>query len=141
MNVETFVLVLFSIIVCSCKNTITKINQESDTVKQQIKEHWKVVGTEPFWNIQIDSNTVLFTILNDKIDSIFFDIYDFVLIDGDTSFKFVDKNNTNAYLYITGGTKCSDGMSDKQFQYSATFTYKDLELKGCAEKNYLWKIN
>ena len=96
--------------------------------------NWEIIGTEPFWNISIFEDSVTYSILKEKKI-----VEKFVI-----SALVTDIDNINTFTYILGNSNkanitikkeiCSDGMSDKQYQYSVTFTYKDVELKGCAEK-------
>jgi uncharacterized membrane protein len=135
MNLKLVVSVLLITLVSSCK--FFKKDSNKETVSENNRLHdskWSVIGTEPFWNIQIDSSKVLFTMLNERIDSVYFTINDYESIDNSTSFTLTDKRMDTAFLRISGVTNCSDGMSDNPFQYSATFNYKGLELNGCAEK-------
>jgi len=123
------------ILVYSCKPLKKDSNQEIISVKKhQYDANWRIIGTEPFWNVQVDSSRVLFTMLNEIIDSVYFAINDYESTNNSTSFTLTDKRMDTAFLRINGVTNCSDGMSDNQFQYSATFNYKGLELNGCAEK-------
>ena len=40
---------------------------------------WEIHGTEPFWNISLINNKMLFTKLNENIDTVYFRIDDFKL--------------------------------------------------------------
>lgn len=119
-------------------NNIITIQQAKDYLNIEGKMkmgNWNVLGTEPFWNIEIENDIFLFTKLNDKIDSVYFQIIDFSVDDKITKIKVEDKTHKKAELILGfNKNKCSDGMSDKQFQYSAVFTYNGLILNGCAEK-------
>lgn len=110
------------------KQDSLKSNEKKYTVK-----NWNVIGTEPFWNIEIEDNVALFTMLSEQIDSVYFVKTTEELDENKINFYFIDKFKNNANLILTK-TPCSDGMSDKQFQYSAVFSYKKLRLNGCAEK-------
>jgi uncharacterized membrane protein len=94
--------------------------------------YWKITGTEPFWNIYMHNDTILFTMLNEKIDTVFFIQEGFTGVNTHSEYKLTDNEKNSATLIINGG-KCSDGMSDNVYEYSAIFTYKDKVLKGCAK--------
>jgi uncharacterized membrane protein len=84
------------------------------------------------------NNEILFLHLTDKIDTIQF--YHFINSSvnplqntNEHVISFRDSEGNFAKLSIVN-EECSDGMSDKQYQYSATFKYKNEVLKGVAEK-------
>ena len=115
---------------------IETIKHAKDSVIVDVKEkmgNWNISGTEPFWNIQIKNDVFLFTKLNDKIDSVYFKINDFSFDNKFIKINVEDKTKRKSELVLKEN-KCSDGMSDKQFQYSAVFTYNNVLFNGCAEK-------
>jgi uncharacterized membrane protein len=95
--------------------------------------YWKITGTEPFWSIYIHKDTILFTKLNENIDSVYFKQEQFKVVESESDYVLTDAEKNNARLLIKQEA-CSDGMSDHTYPYSATFNYKGMELKGCAEK-------
>ncbi|MFN8284120.1 MAG: hypothetical protein U0U67_12950 [Chitinophagales bacterium] len=117
-------------------------NKQTDSLTKELNNKrysligkWSVIGTEPFWNIYLHNDTVLFTKLNENVDSIYYQITDFLTEGNQLQVNLKDKKDNSANLIIIESNSfCSDGMSDKRYQYSATLTYKDLVLKGCAEK-------
>ncbi len=117
---------------------IETIQHAKDSIDIDIKEkigNWNISGTEPFWNIQIKNDIFLFTALNDKIDSIYFKVNHYSINNKLIKINVEDKTNKNAKLILElKENKCSDGMSDKQYQYSAVFNYNNLLFNGCAEK-------
>jgi uncharacterized membrane protein len=96
---------------------------------------WEIHGTEPFWNIKIINEKIIFTKLNEKIDTVYFKVNDFLFIDGGISFELIDENKSKVMLNILKkAEKISDGMSDKLYDYAARLKYNNIELKGVAEK-------
>ena len=96
---------------------------------------WEIHGTEPFWNISLINNKMLFTKLNENIDTVYFRIDDFLIVENNILFKLQDINNKKAYLNLERkSNSVSDGMSDNLYNFSALFKYNDVELKGVAEK-------
>lgn len=111
-----------------------------DTMAQKTKfntcipyEFW-CLGTEPFWDIQISKaeNGIFYNNPLSGQPGLFFPwkkprtegektIYESQLEDG-----------TKIRIVITP-EKCSDGMSDQAFKYSATVTLGETTLRGCAQ--------
>ena len=96
---------------------------------------WEIHGTEPFWNIRIINEKVLFTKLNEKEDTVYFKVIDFLFVDQGISFELQDVNKEKAFLNLfKRSEQISDGMSDRLYDYHARLKYKDVELEGVAEK-------
>ena len=96
---------------------------------------WEIHGNEPFWSIKIINDKIIFTKLNENIDTVYFKVIDFLFIDNGISFELKDINNEKAFLNIfKRAEKVSDGMSDNLYNFSARLKYDDIELKGVAEK-------
>jgi len=90
---------------------------------------WRALGTEPFWNVRVDGDTLVFstpegqdgrTMHGRRVPS----LVGFVYLGKDGAMDF--------HLDIQPG-ECSDGMSDNRYEYVATFTYADTTYKGCGE--------
>ena len=123
----------------SCKNKNPNICKESpeqkrmDSIVQEILHtDWKVLGTEPFWNINVYNDTFQFSILNNNIDTVYFELKKYAKTGSVIEYLLTDEEDNTSALSLKE-EQCSDGMSDKKYQYSATFKYKKLDLKGCAE--------
>ena len=115
----------------------TIISTVNDTALNKTKGEYflrlKAVGTEPFWSFYVSQDTFLFTELNEKIDSTYF-----ILINGKPhediiQYDMVDRNKNKGTIQFIFGN-CSDGMSDKKYNFRAEFTYKNKFLKGCGEE-------
>jgi len=110
-----------------------EVKQSIDSMLENIPDgYWKIVGTEPFWSIYIHKDTIMFTKLNEKVDTTFFKQTQFNAVNSYSNYKLIDAEQNIATLIIKK-EQCSDGMSDNIYPYSASFIYKDIELKGCAE--------
>jgi uncharacterized membrane protein len=130
----------------SCKNIgtttnniQTQKNEVVDTTQHKDRYNkigqWELHGNEPFWHITINNQDVIFTKLNEKIDTTLFKVEDFLFIDGGISFQLIDINNNIAQLGIYKNVdSISDGMSDKLYIYRTRLNYAGIELKGVAEK-------
>lgn len=123
-------------------NNINKIQTEKIDYIDSVHLHksykkigtWEIHGTEPFWNISIVNEKIAFTTLNEKIDTVYFKVNDFLFIDGGISFELIDVNKSKAMLNILKKAEpISDGMSDKMYDYAARLKYNNVELNGVAE--------
>lgn len=125
-------------ILVSCKNNAGNEHeiQEEVRIEDAInKPVWKILGTEPFWNIYIHEDTVLYSRLNENTDTIYFENHHYSDRDSIIEFHLMDGNKKEAELVIRKEiTPCSDGMSDNTYEYSATFAYGNEILRGCATK-------
>ncbi len=90
---------------------------------------YRVVGTEPFWGIRVDGDTLHFTTMEDQVGkhltgqhTLQADGIRYEGTDAGTAFE----------LDIRRG-ECSDGMSDTQYAFTAAFRYGNTDYKGCAE--------
>ncbi len=124
---------------CKSKNSanICKESQEQkimdSIIDKKIHTEWKIIGTEPFWSINVFNDTFQFTILNNNIDTTYFEFTQYADTGLVIEYLLTDKEDNISALTLKE-EQCSDGMSDKQYKYSAVFKYKDMELKGVAEK-------
>jgi uncharacterized membrane protein len=93
------------------------------------------LGNEPFWQLQISGNENLIDYYNPmEQKTMHFNYSEPVEKDGFITYNAVDKSNaSNKILIVIKKEKCSDGMSEKQYNYSAEVTLNDKQ-KGCAIK-------
>lgn len=109
---------------------------DTTTNKEKKGEYFlrlKATGTEPFWSFYISQDTFLFTQLNEKIDSTFFILINGMPYDHILQYDLKDKDGNKATIQFIVGS-CSDGMSDKKYNFRAQFRYKNNFLKGCGEE-------
>jgi uncharacterized membrane protein len=134
-----FLINMLLVVLVSCKQSAPEQNQHDITGNtaetDQTKTAWKITGTEPFWNIAMHGDTVLYTRLNEKIDSITFSIHHFSSQDSVFEYHLLDTKEREGNLVIRrGSAPCSDGMSDQVYEYRAKLHYVQETLIGCAEK-------
>ena len=91
---------------------------------------YRAVGTEPFWGVQVDGDTLHFTTIDDQAGkhltgthTLREDGIRYAGSDGGTAFE----------LDISRGA-CSDGMSDAVYAFTARFRYGATDYSGCAEQ-------
>lgn len=97
-------------------------------------ESFTVVGAEPFWNVEINQSGITYTTPDPKKIS-----FPYV---APLSAEGRPADNVRVYRLrgMTGGTlmirkgACSDTMSDRKYNYSATLVLGDTVKEGCAIK-------
>lgn len=99
------------------------------TQRPQPGEAWKAFGNEPFWNVEAHGGALVFSTPDDqaglalqgrRVPSL---VGTVILGQGEGG---------EFHFGVTPG-KCSDGMSDRSYDYNATFIYRDRTYRGCAE--------
>ena len=90
---------------------------------------FRAFGTEPFWNVNVEGNTLTYTTPEDQAGVVMQGerrlVEDGVEINGSDDGK-------SFGLTVKVGT-CSDGMSDNVYELTAEFRYGTNDYKGCAE--------
>jgi uncharacterized membrane protein len=95
-------------------------------------EFW-CIGNEPFWQMQISKTENLIDLyLPMEQKSIHFAYFAPQEKNGEFIYRASSKDQ-NITIKIKK-EKCSDGMSEKQFQYSASISFNGNDFKGCAVK-------
>ncbi|MBD0303687.1 MAG: hypothetical protein ICV85_16430 [Tolypothrix sp. T3-bin4] len=92
-------------------------------------------GTEPFWSVTVSKRRIVYSSPNTKQQT-----FSYVAplkaearpLDLVRVYRLKGKGNN--ILIIKKVDTCSDGMSDKQYPYSAIFILGNRVLDGCAEK-------
>jgi uncharacterized membrane protein len=95
----------------------------------------RCLGTEPFWNIALWEKERIgkYTFLSEHIDSIIFTI-DSSIHQTYYRGKIIyppTEESLPIHIHLKK-TKCSDGMSDKEYPYESFILYGKDSLKGCA---------
>ena len=98
-------------------------------------DEFNSVGTEPFWNVTVSKSGIVYSSPNAKKQT--FPYVTPIKAAGRTAdivrvYRLQGK--PNSMLIIKKESTCSDGMSDKEYPYSATFILNNTVLEGCAEK-------
>jgi len=97
----------------------------------QIALPLRVLGTEPFWALDIDSTGLRFITPEDTSGIRFPPLQPTVA--GDTT-AWVGQTEGASIEARLWREKCSDGMSDREYPYSATVHMKGTSYRGCADK-------
>ncbi|MBE9012340.1 hypothetical protein IQ250_19260 [Pseudanabaenaceae cyanobacterium LEGE 13415] len=97
-------------------------------------ESFTVVGNEPFWNIEINSSGITYSTPEPK--KVLFPYVAPLSAEGrpaDLLRVYRLRGMTSGTLVIRRGA-CSDTMSDRKYNYSATLVLGDTVKEGCAIK-------
>ena len=124
-------------------------NQKEKTTEVPQKEPVKIgtdevvfksFGTEPFWSAEVRKSGILFSKFG--LDSITFSYVALKeaegrLIESHHTYFLEDENGKLGQLVVKKGydCACSDGMSDKDYEYHAFFLYDNQMFEGCGEKS------
>jgi uncharacterized membrane protein len=90
---------------------------------------WHAFGNEPFWSVQARGGTLVFTTPGDQAGVTLLgrrvpSLVGTVILGSGPKGEF--------HFGVTPG-KCSDGMSDRSYDFASTFIYDGVTYKGCAE--------
>jgi uncharacterized membrane protein len=98
-------------------------------------EKFVAKGTEPFWNISVSKSGIVYSIPDAKKQTFPYVVP--LAASGSPADKvrvYQLRGRGNNILIIQKVSTCSDGMSDKDYPYSATLILENKVLEGCAEK-------
>jgi len=126
--------------VSSCKSKQTTVDNILSAKKFNEKTfdpHFKGLGTEPFWNIEISDDFIVYKDIDGKSE-----VFPVNSIDKaqDANVQLIRSESGNQQLRVTITQKsCSDGMSDTEFDYKTEVSIitkeNELKLNGCG--NYI----
>jgi uncharacterized membrane protein len=91
---------------------------------------WRAFGNEPFWNVRVDGETLVFTTPDDQSGRTFAGTH---AMQPDGGVHYEGKDGDTAFSLDIAKGECSDGMSDNVYELTAEFRYGDMDYKGCAE--------
>lgn len=105
---------------------------EADTSgPEPVEPAFRLLGNEPFWNLQIDSTGLRFRTPEDTAGQVF-GATRAVLV-GD-SLRWSSVGDAGMIEAVVAPEKCSDGMSDKTWGYRARVVLGKTTYTGCAER-------
>lgn len=117
----------------SQKEIVEKTKVENTAVVSTIGiPYFKVVGTEPFWGVEISEKEVKFTALGNE-KGIIIPNDDVQMFKEDKKITFATK--THMLIIEANPADCSDGMSDQRYSHKVAVTLID-ETTGKATENY-----
>lgn len=92
---------------------------------------FRLIGNEPFWNVQIDSAGIVLRTIEDTVGNRFPSTQPILV--GDT-LRWNTVNEVSELEAIVVEQPCSDTMSDKTWTHKAIVTIDRRRLQGCAER-------
>ncbi len=115
-------------------NRVNKMEQKSFRT-ECLDYEFIALGNEPFWSVDILPDEQQIVLKDMSMDRVFVFAYEEAIVNGNTWTYKTDNLDTKDKLTLTIlKEKCSDGMSDRTYNYSATVVINDRTLKGCAIK-------
>jgi len=91
---------------------------------------WRAFGTEPFWNVRTEGDTLLFTTPEDQAGRRFAGTH---VLQTDGGVHYEGRDGDVAFSLDIARGECSDGMSDNRYTLVSAFRYGGTDYKGCAE--------
>ena len=91
---------------------------------------YRAIGTEPFWSVRAEGDTLLFTTPEDQAGKRLAAAH----TAGANGLRYAGDDNGTAFELEIQRGQCSDGMSDGVYEYTATFRYGGTMYRGCAEQ-------
>ena len=104
--------------------------QRTDSVGASGAGAWRAIGTEPFWGLDIDSTGLRFRTPEDTMGIRWPPLTP--MVRGDTV-RWVGETERAAVDARIWGARCSDGMSDRVWPYTAVVRIDSTTYRGCAE--------
>ena len=139
-KIHLLIAVFLGALMFSCKSKQTTMDNNSSAKKFNEKTfdpYFKGLGTEPFWNIEISDDFIVYKDIDGKSE-----VFRVTSIDKaqDANVQLIRSESGNQQLRVTITQKsCSDGMSDTEFDYKTEVSIitkeNELKLNGCG--NYI----
>jgi len=125
-------------------NVNKNISKENSLISQSApqKESFTAVGTEPFWNLTINQNAIVYSAPDFSSTETSIQTYTYPYVAPKPAegrpidvVRFYRLNGQpNGTLIIKKVDSCSDGMSDNVYPYAVTLILGDRVLEGCAKR-------
>lgn len=136
MKTNIMVLAATALALAACTTPNAPDAGDAPTAKRAAgQEHvpllaWRAFGTEPFWNVRVDGDTLVFTTPEDPSGRTFTGTH---ALQADGGVHYEGRDGDHAFSLDIVKGECSDGMSDNRYALVATFRYGDADYKGCGE--------
>jgi putative lipoprotein len=102
----------------------------ADTTEPASAGAWRAIGTEPFWGLDIDSTGLRFRTPEDTMGIRWPPLTP--MVRGDTV-RWIGETERAAVDARIWAARCSDGMSDRVWPYTAVVRIDSTTYRGCAE--------
>ena len=90
---------------------------------------FRAFGTEPFWNVNVEGDTLTFTTPEDQAGQVMQGTRRAV----DGGIELQGTHAGKAFTLSVAPGECSDGMSDEVYAMTARFRFGDMDYTGCGE--------
>jgi uncharacterized membrane protein len=89
----------------------------------------RALGTEPFWNVEVDGTRVSYTTPDVPARA----VSQVARSDAGGAARFDGRLDGAAFRLVVKPGSCSDGMSDRTYPFAAEVLVGDKTLRGCAQ--------
>jgi len=115
-------------------SSVNKISLEfKNAFNSAIPYDYWCMGNEPFWQVQISEKENLIDFYDPMIPKFYHFSFSKAEINGNTSqYDAEDKANNNKIRITVTKEKCSDGMSERNYNYKSEVILNDKTYHGCA---------
>ena len=96
---------------------------------------FKVIGTEPFWGIDVDGERLHFTTMEDQAGSVLEAAPDPM---GNGRWRWAGEGEGGPFALEIAPADCNDGMSDRRYAYAVNFRIGTKAYRGCADDPATW---
>ncbi|MEM7781185.1 MAG: hypothetical protein AAF697_12415 [Pseudomonadota bacterium] len=123
----------FLLAVAACSSQPGEITQDSEPFSDIAKDtSISALGTEPFWSLEIAPTAGGYDAIYSTPDNLDGSTALVTRFAGNNGLSFSGELEGQALLLAITPGACSDGMSDREFPYTATLALGDTTLAGCA---------
>ena len=135
IKTQRFVIAIAALVLAACATPEPPASTDAPMAKRPPGAEaaplqvFRAFGTEPFWNVNVESSTLTYTTPEDQAGIALHGMRR--AIDGGVEIDGSDDGISFALTVKAG--ECSDGMSDNVYGMTAEFRYGDMDYKGCAE--------
>lgn len=91
---------------------------------------YRAFGTEPFWSVRVDGDTLVFSTPEDQAGK----TMQGRRVPSLRGMSFQGKDGDTDFNLDIQDAQCNDGMSDNEYTLESTFIYGGTTYKGCAEQ-------
>jgi len=133
-----FLVLTVGIVSCKSGKNTTEDNESAKKFNEKTFDpYFKGLGTEPFWNIEISDDFIVYKDIDGKQDV--FPVINIDKVQG-ANIQLITAENNNQQIKLTvTQQECSDGMSDNTFAFKTNVSIvtksNELKLNGCG--NYI----
>ena len=135
MKMRQFVIAIAAIALAACATQESPASADTPMAKRAPGDEappmqiFRAFGTEPFWNVNVEGDTLTFTTPDDQAGIA---MQGTRRTRGDT-LELSGTHGGKPFVLEVSPGECSDGMSDNVYALSARFRFGDMDYAGCGE--------